>query len=108
MSFLSRWRPYQLLLAWTAYWILLLAVTLGPALPAILRATRATGNRGEISASVSDTISLTVKEMGQVTWTGSVHFLTAALWVALPPLALWILWLRARSRPTATYGTARL
>lgn len=109
MNFLARWRPYQLLLSWTAYWVLLLAVTLGPALPAILRATRATGNHGEINASVSDTVlSFTVKEMGQVTWTGSVHFLTAALWIALPPLALWMLWLRARSRPTPRYRAARL
>ena len=30
------------------------------------------------------------------------------LWVALPPLALWILWLRERSRPTPSYKTARL
>jgi hypothetical protein len=108
MSILSRWRPYQLLLAWAAYWVLLLAVTLGPALPAILRATRE-GGHGEINASFSDTImSFTVKEAGQVTWTGSVHFLTATLWIALPPLALWVLWLRARSRPTTTYRTARL
>jgi len=108
MSFLSRWRPYQLLLAWTAYWVLLVAVTLGPALPAILRATRE-GGHGEINASFSDTVmSFTVKEAGQITWTGSVHFLTAALWVALPPLALWILWLRERSRPTPSYKTARL
>src|SRR3954465_7075545 len=98
MSFLSRWRPYQLLLAWAAYWIVLLAATLGPALPAILRATSAGGNHGEINASFSNPpLSFTVKEMGQVTGTGSVHFLTAALWIAIPPLVLWVLWLRARS-----------
>ena len=100
MSFLSRWRPYQLLLAWIAYWVLLLAVTLGPALPAILRATRE-GGHGEINASFGDAImSFTVKEAGQITWTGSAHFLTATLWIALPPLALWVLWLRARSGAT--------
>ena len=97
MSFLSRWRPYQLLLAWTAYWVLLLVAALGPALPAILRATQGQGNHGEINASFSDTVmSFTVKEMGQVTWTGSVHLLTAALWIAIPPLALWLLWLKER------------
>ena len=108
MSFLSRWRPYQLLFAWTAYWVLLLAVTLGPALPAILRATRE-GGHGEINASFSGTImSFTVKEAGQVTWTGSVHFLTATLWIALPPLALWILWLRARSGSLREVHAAQL
>jgi hypothetical protein len=109
MSFLSRWRPYQLLLAWSAYWAVLLAATLGPALPAILRATHAEGNHGEINASFSNTVlSLTVKEMGQVTWTGSVHFLTAALWLALPPLALWLLWLRARSETAREMRAAQL
>ena len=105
MSFLARWRPYQLLLAWTAYWVLLLAATLGPALPAILRATSGKGNHGEINASFGDAgFSLAVKEMDRVTWSGSIHLLPAALWVALPPLALWILWLRARSRPTPRFN----
>ena len=109
MSFLSRWRPYQLLLAWSAYWVVLLAATLGPAFPAILRATGAEGNHGEINASFSNTVvSFTVKEMGRVTWSGSVHFLTAALWIALPPLALWVLWLRARSDATREMRAARL
>ena len=98
MSFLSlsRWRPYQLLGAWVAYWLGLLLVALGPAVPAILRATRE-GVKGEINASVGDAmLSFTVKEAGQVTWSGSVHLLTAALWLAVPPLVLWLFWLRAR------------
>jgi hypothetical protein len=108
MSFLSRWRPYQLLLAWVGYWILLLAFTLGPAIPAILRATRGEGH-GEINASMGDTLlTFTIKEMGQVTWTGSVHLLTAALWLAVPPLVLWIFWLRERTRAAGHMGPVRL
>jgi hypothetical protein len=104
MSFLSRWRPYHLLLAWSAYWILLLAVTFGPAMPAILRATRAGDNQGEINASTSGTVlSITVKEMGQITWTGSVHLLTAALWIAVPPLVIWLFWMRSRVRAMPTF-----
>lgn len=62
----SRWRPYHLLLAWAGYWVLLLVAALGPALPAILRATReGQGNHGEINASFGDAgFSLVVKEMG--------------------------------------------
>lgn len=103
---LSRWRPRHLFLAWTAYWIALLLVTIGPAVPAILRATGSAPGKGEISANFADGVfSLIVKQSGQVLWSGSVHFLTAALWLALPPLVLWLLWLRARSGAVA--GEAR-
>ena len=108
MSFLSlsRWRPYQLLGAWVAYWLALLFFAIGPAIPAILRATRK-GVKGEINASFGDAVlSLTVKQAGQVTWSGSVHLLTAALWLALPPLVLWVVWLRARG--AAMRGDARV
>jgi hypothetical protein len=109
MSFLSRWRPTHLLLAWAGYWVLLLIAAVGPALPAILRATRAPNNHGEINVSLGDAgFSLVVKELGRVTWSGSIHFLPAVLWIALPPLALWVLWLLARPRAAQEYGTARL
>jgi hypothetical protein len=94
---LSRWRPYHLLISWCAYWLALLIVAVGPAVPAILRATGAPGNHGEINVSFGDGgFSLTVKELGQVTWHGVIGFLPAVLWMGLPPLALWLLWLRAR------------
>jgi hypothetical protein len=100
---LSRWRPQHLLLSWVAYWTALLAVTFGPAVPAILRATGAAPGKGEISFNFADGIfSLVVKQAGQVLWTGSVHFLTAALWIAVPPMVLWLLWLRARSGSVTT------
>jgi hypothetical protein len=100
MSFfsLSRWRPAHLLLAWAGYWIALLIVTLAPAVPAILSATRAQ-THGEINASFGNSVfSLTVKELGKITWSGSVHAFAAALWIGIPPLILWALWLRARSK----------
>lgn len=102
MSFLSlsRWRPTHLLVGWGAYWAGLLIVALGPAIPAILSATR-DGSRGEVNASFGNSVfSLTVKELGKVTWSGSVHAFTAALWIGIPPLVLWLLWLRARSGAT--------
>ena len=93
---LSRWRPIHLLLGWCAYWSALLIIALGPAVPAILRAT-APNAKGEINASLGDTgFVLTVKEAGKITWSGSIHVLTAALWIGIPPLVLWALWLRAR------------
>lgn len=93
---LSRWRPGHLLLSWVVYWIALLAAALGPAVPSILRATRP-GGHGEIAASFNDTVfSFVVKESGRTTWSGSVHMLTAALWIAVPPLIIWMLWLYTR------------
>ncbi|HEY2375654.1 MAG TPA: hypothetical protein VGH98_06725 [Gemmatimonadaceae bacterium] len=95
---LSRWRPAQLFLSWAAYWTALVLVSVGPAVPAILRATAPKG-KGEINVSFGDgAFVLIVKEMGRITWSGSVHTLTAALWIGVPPLILWALWLRARSR----------
>jgi hypothetical protein len=103
---LSRWRPVHLFLGWCAYWTALLIVTIGPAVPAILRAT-APNAKGEINASYGDAgFVLTVKEAGKLTWSGSVHGLTAALWIGIPPLVLWALWLRARPRRSTINATA--
>jgi hypothetical protein len=97
---LSRWRSGYLLLSWVIYWILLFAVTLGPAVPPILRATAANA-KGEVNASMGDSLlSLIVKENGRVTWSGSTHPLTAALWLAVPPLILWAIWVFSRSAAT--------
>jgi hypothetical protein len=96
---LAGWRPRHLFLSWLAYWLLLLLVALGPAIPAIWRATR-DGAHGEVSAGVNDGIlSLTVKLAGTTTWSGSISLLSAALWFAIPPLVLWVLWVVTRPRP---------
>ena len=98
MSLFARWRPRHLFLSWAAYWILLLGVAVAPALPAIWRATRPNAH-GEISASVTNgVLTAVVKQAGATTWTGSISFLAAALWVAIPPLVLWALWLGTRPR----------
>jgi|SRR5690349_5752932 hypothetical protein len=103
---LSRWRPLHLLFSWCAYWAALLIVAIGPAVPAILRAT-APNAKGEINVSLGDAgFLLTVKEAGRLTWSGSVHIVTAALWIGIPPLVLWILWLRARPRRSTISATA--
>lgn len=105
---ISRWRPAHLFLSWIVYWVALLLFTLGPAVPSVIRATGTKG-KGEISASFGDgVLSLVVKQAGQVTWSGSVHTLTAVLWLALPPLLLWALWVATRgSAQSETVGAAR-
>jgi hypothetical protein len=96
---IGRWKPRHLLLAWIAYWVALVAVTLGPALIAIWRVSQGPENTGTVSASVTNAVAtLTVTERGATIWAGTAHLLAVALWVAVPPLVLWGIWIAARSR----------
>jgi len=102
---LRRWRPRQLLLAWVAYWVGLAAVTLGPAVPAILRATSADA-KGSITGSAGDQgISLTVLADGGTAWTGSASITSIVLWIVGPPLLLWLIWF-VRRKPCEEQVTA--
>ncbi len=101
LRFFSRWRPGHLLAAWSAYWLGLAAVTLTPVVLAILRAVRSGGAPGtaNVSASFGDHgIGVTVTRAGQTLIERSAGFLPIALWIAVPPLAVWGAWLFARSR----------
>ena len=105
MLSLNRWRPRQLLLAWIAYWVVLLIVALGPAVVAALPLIAGEKGHGSINASFGDAgLSLTVVRAGATVWQGSVGVLAAALWVAGPPLLLWLAWMwrRARSHTSPT------
>jgi hypothetical protein len=102
---LRRWKPGQLLLGWAAYWAGLVAVTLSPAIAATWRATRLPEGHGSVSASFGDGgLSYTVIEDGVKTWVGTTPVTTALLWVVVPPLLLWLVWLIVRERP-ATRGS---
>ena len=99
---LRQWRPRQLLLAWGGYWAGLAAVTLGPGVRAAWRATRLPDGHGTISASVNEAVvQLSVIEDGVTTWASATPFGTVALWLAGPPLVLWLLWLLMRPRREA-------
>src|SRR6476619_2648780 len=94
---ISQWRPRHLLAAWGLYWLGLVAVTLGRAIAPIQRATSGPPNSGSVGVSFDASMfSLNVQQHGQTIWTGSASFLTIALWVAGPPLILWLLWMRTR------------
>ena len=101
MGILRRWRAKHLLLAWMVYWLLLVIVGLSPALSVIVRALNAPKGLGSISANVGNGIaSLTVSSASQV-WTGSVSLTALALWIAGPPLLLWLVWLVTRRDPAS-------
>jgi len=99
---LRRWKPGQLLLGWAAYWAGLVGVTLSPAIGATWRATHLPDGHGSVAASFDNaTLSYTVIEGGVKTWVGTTSMTTALLWVVVPPLLLWLVWLIVRERPDA-------
>jgi hypothetical protein len=99
MFSLSRWRAKHLLAAWFAYWFALLAVTMSSAFVAALRVMNAPGGHGKIDVS-SDGGSLVARISGEgVAWSGSTSLTAAALWIAGPPLLLWLGWLLTRRAP---------
>ena len=98
---LSRWRPRHLLLAWVAYWLVLLVTLLRPALLHVLTAVSAPDGHGTINASVTDGMFNLAVKSDAVAWSGSASFTSIALWIAGPPLLLWAIWVATRSRPVA-------
>lgn len=96
---LRRWRPIHLLGSWVAYWIVLAAVTLRPAIGAIRRLSRAPGNTGQASFSFGDgQFTLTVLEQGKTLYDGHASLLATTLLVAGPPLLTWFLWMWTRPK----------
>jgi hypothetical protein len=97
---LGNWRPRHLLLSWVAYWLLLLATIMRPALVNVISAITAPDGHGTISANMADgVVSLLVKS-DAATWTGSASLTSIALWIAGPPLLLFALWMATRTRAT--------
>jgi hypothetical protein len=99
MLSLRRWRASHLLWTWTAYWLVLVTVTLGPLVRAAWRVTRPGHSHGTVLASFGDGVLRTVVTStgeGAQTVTASTHLGPLAFWVAVPPLLLWVLWLASR------------
>jgi hypothetical protein len=99
---LSQWKPRKLFAAWGLYWIGLIGVTLGRAIEPIMRATSGKNGTGSIGLSFDNSVFvLKVQKFGTTIYTGSADLLTIALWVAVPPLILFLLWLRAAAKHRA-------
>lgn len=104
---LSKWRAGHLLAAWGAYWLALGLVTLGPAFRALSRVA-GPGGQGSASANAGDAgITLSVLEKdGTVLWSGTTSLLSLVLWIAGPPLLLWVAWLLQRPAPVRKSSSA--
>ena len=94
---ISHWRPRHLLGAWIAYWIFVVLVGLGPAIPLIWRISRA-GGHGVITGGAADgAITLTIAS-GAIAWTRSLSYGALTLLLVVPPILLWVAWAAARPR----------
>jgi hypothetical protein len=74
------WQPRHLFRSWIAYWLALLAVVAGRPLLEYWRISRSASKHGTVGFSYSGGL------------------LPLALWIAGPPLVLFLLWLATRSR----------
>jgi hypothetical protein len=106
MLALGQWRPRHLLGAWTAYWAGVVLVTLGPAMAAMWKVVVPQGQHGSVNAGFGDSgLTLTIINSGTTIWYGSTRLGTAALWLAGPPLLLWLSWMRTRPRRPEEQGS---
>jgi len=102
MLSLGRWRPRHLLFAWITYWVVLLLAALGPAIVAALPVIGDEKGHGSINASFGSAgFSLTVLRGSTTVWQGEASVLSIALWLAGPPLLLWLAWMWRRARETS-------
>ena len=98
---LSRWRAKHLLLAWGVYWLALILVALSPAMMLALRAVSAPHGKGNISVSMANGVLTASIAANGATWVGTSSLTSIALWLAIPPLVLWFVWLATRRSPAA-------
>jgi hypothetical protein len=98
-TFLRSWSAGKLFASWIAYWVVLIAVGLGPASAAIWRVSRAAGEKGSVALSFGDGVfSLKAINAGATVYSGSIHVLPLTLLVAGPPLLIWLAWFASRSK----------
>lgn len=106
-SFLRRWRWRHLFATWIAYWAGLALAILWRPVSIGRRLAELPDGQASVSAEVANGL-VTVKMIGQgaEVWGGSASLLAIVLWIAGPPLLLWMLWALSRSRPVAAARTA--
>jgi hypothetical protein len=104
--FLKRVGAGGLFAAWAVYWAVLLAVAGRTVLRIISFASSAPKGHSSVTAGIENgRARLEALLDGRVVDGGSASLLALALWVAGPPLLLWLAWLWQRPRrDTAVHG----
>jgi hypothetical protein len=96
---IRQWRASHLLAVWTGYWSAIGAVLLAPALGAMVRVMTDPDGHATVSAGIGSGVATVVVKGGTASYSGSASVSTLLLWVAVPPLVLWLAWLLTRERP---------
>ena len=97
------WRAGHLLASWAAWWVLLTAATLGNAVRTFASFSGAPGTKQSVAAGFSNgSLKLTIMDGAKTAWEGSTSVTALVLWVAGPPLALWVAWLLTRPSRAAS------
>lgn len=87
----------HLLGAWGAYWVGLAGITLAPFARWAWDLGRIPGSHGSASLSIGDAgVTLLALTDNVTAWSGVASLLEVALWIAGPPLVLWLVWLLLR------------
>ena len=110
MLFSRRRSIRGLLASWAIYWVVIAVVKLGPAAAAIWHATHVKdADQASVGMSFTNVVfNLTVGEYGKTTYAGSAHLATIALWIAGPPLLLWLRWVLTRPAAEPASEQARV
>ena len=94
---LARWKVRHLVASWVAYWTVLAAATLPPAARALLKVSR-DGAHGSANVAVGDAgLHASITLAGVTVWDATIAVSTLVLWIAGPPLLLWLSWLISAS-----------
>lgn len=91
----------HLLGAWGAYWAGLAGVTLAPFARWAAELNRAPGQHGSANLSIGDAgVTLNALRDNVVVYSGVAPLSQVALWITVPPLLIWLLWLAMRPSRT--------
>jgi hypothetical protein len=94
---MRKWRLRHLLISWFAYWAAIVTVKLGSAIAAASTAT--SGPDDGLSSmgfnwSSGAGLHLEIQRAGETLWAGTTTIAAVVGWAVIPPLILWIIWLR--------------
>jgi hypothetical protein len=99
-SFLSRWRWRHLAATWVVYWAGLALATLWRPIGIARRLSTLPEGQASMSAELGNGMfSARMLEQDVTVWAGSASVLAIVLWIAGPPLLVWLVWALSRARP---------